>query len=489
MSRVSRDLRQNLRALVAIACALAIGAALVAAPALAKPAGKGKPKPNTAGRLDRSFSKDGKSLLGFPPENAGGLGVKYTVPFQFNAGRLAMAPAGGGKTIVAGSTRIVRVLANGLLDRSFGRGGAVTVQRPPGMNFALTGVAVDSQGRVLLGGTARPLPNSSTPDPLLSSAAVMRFSADGSVDRSFGKEGVLVTDFGIKPPQVPTGRYAGAAVGLKSIAVDSQDRPVLTGAAVVKASFCSPTETVTNGFVARLTSSGALDPGFGGHGLREISELGAFSEGKVLGSGVVLAVGTAKSGCEYKNGPSVLLTEFGPEGNLRPGFGLAGFRSVGFSSAPVAALTPSGKILLLGGKHGKSQLVMRLTRSGGLDPSFGRTGRVNVTSPSNVAFETIGVDSQERILLAGHATKRLHGKHNRGIARNSFVLSRMKAKGTFDRSFGHHGSVRTGFGGPSSASASQLYVDAKGRITVGGNVVSGLLGTGSGYALARYLSK
>lgn len=482
MSRLSKYVAKDLRLVVGLICALAAAAALMAAPALAKPA-----KP---GRLDRSFSKDGKLLLAFPPEGDSGVGVKYSLPFQFNAGHLAMAPSPGGKTVVAGSTRIVRVLANGKLDRSFGSGGAVIVQRPPGMSFVLADVAVDSQGRVLLAGTARPLPTSSTPDPLLSSAAVMRFNADGSVDRGFGKEGVLVTSFGIKPPQVPTGHYSGAAVGLKSMAVDGQDRPVLTGAAVIKASFCSPTSTITNGFVARLTSSGALDPSFNGNGLREISELGAFEEANVLGSGTVLAVGTAKSGCEYTNGgPSVLLTEFGPEGNLRPGFGNAGFRAVGFSSAPVAAVTGSGKILLLGSKRGKSQLVERLTRSGGLDPSFGRTGRLNVISPKNVVYSTIGADSQERILLAGRTSKQVRGKHNKGLHRTSFVLSRIKPKGTFDRAFGHKGTATTGFGGPSSASATQLYVDAKGRITVGGTVVSGLLGTGSGFALARYLSR
>jgi uncharacterized delta-60 repeat protein len=471
---------------LALVCALVALGVVAAGPAAAK-SGKGQA---AAGRLDRAFSRDGKLLLAFPPENAGGLGVKYNVPFRFSAGHLAMAPASGGKTVVAGSTRIVRVLSNGKLDPSFGNHGAVTVQRPAGMNFVLADVAVDSQGRVLLAGTSRPLPTSSTPDPLVSSATVMRFNADGTVDRGFGKEGVLVTTFGIKPPIVPTGSYSGAAVGLESLAVDGQDRPVLTGAAIIKASFCSPTATVPSGFVARLTTSGALDPTFGGTGLRQIDQLGAFSEANVLGSGTVLAIATSESGCEVNyGGPSVLLTEFGPEGNLRPGFGLTGFRSVGYGSAPVAAVTPAGKILLLGGKHGKSQLVMRLTRSGGLDPSFGRTGRVRVNSPKNVAFEAIGVDRQERVLLAGHAIRPLHGKHNKGLSRSSFVLARMKSKGTFDRSFGHHGSVRTGFGGPSSASASQIYVDGQGRITVGGNVVTGLLGTGSGFALARYLSK
>lgn len=484
MSRAKRNAARSLRALLVLACVLVSGTALAAAPVLAK-AG---PKRTLAGQLDPSFAQGGRTLLGFPPENAGEVGIKYTLPFQFAAGHLAMAPAPGGKTVVAGSTRIVRVLGNGKLDRGFGSGGIVTVERPAGMTFVLAGVAVDSQGRVLLAGTARPQPASSTPDPLLSSAAVMRFNSDGSLDRGFGKEGMLITDFGAKPPLVPTGRYTGPSVGLKSLTVDGQDRPILSGAIVTKVSSCNRGGAVSSGFVARLTSGGAPDPSFGSGGLREISDFSSLDEAGLLPSGGVLTVAAGKPKCENEGGgPAVVLTQFGPEGNLSPGFGLAGFRSLGLKSAPVAAVTPSGKILLLGAKSGKSQLVMRLTPTGGLDASFGRTGRVNVISAKSVAFAAIGVDGQERILLAGHATKQLHGKHNKGVPRSSFVLSRMKPKGTFDRGFGHNGSVRTGFGGPSSTFATQLYVDAKGRIVVGGNAISGLLSTGSGFALARYL--
>jgi len=486
MNRGTGSRGRGFKALSALACGLALCGAIAASPAAAKDIGKGKP--NVAGRLDRGFSRDGKLLLSFPPENAGGVGVKYALPFQFNAGKLSMAPSPGGKTVVAGSTQLVRVLRNGSLDRRFGTRGTVKVPRPPGMTFVLADAAVDSQGRILLAGTARPQPTSSTPDPLISAAAVIRFDADGNLDRGFGREGIAVTDFGIKPPTVPTGQYLGSSVGLESIAVDSQGRPVLTGAAVIRASFCRSSETVTNGFVARLTSAGAPDPGFGEGGLRTISDLASFGEANVLRANGLLTVGVKRSGCEYRSpGAPVLLTEFGPEGNLRPSFGLAGFRSVNFNSAPAIAVTPAGKILLLGGKHGKAQLVVRLTRSGGLDAGFGRTGRIRVFSPKQVSFTAIGVDGRERILLAGQAKKPLRGKHSGGLSRSSFVVSRLKAKGSFDRSFGRRGSVRTGFGGPSSAAATQLYVDARGRITAGGDVVTGLLGTGGGFALARYL--
>ena len=54
--------------------------------------------------------------------------------------------------MVAGATKIVRFLANGKLDKSFGNGGVVTVSPPPGTVFVLAAAAVDSSGRTVLAG-------------------------------------------------------------------------------------------------------------------------------------------------------------------------------------------------------------------------------------------------------------------------------------------------------------------------------------------------
>ena len=64
----------------------------------------------------------------------------------------------------------------------------------------------------------------------------------------------------------------------------------------------------------------------------------------------------------------------------------------------------------------------------------------------------------------------------------------MNPNGNFDRSFGRHGSVRTGFGGPASSFATEVMVDKRGRIVVGGGVTTPRLSTGGGFAIARYLS-
>jgi uncharacterized delta-60 repeat protein len=469
---------------------LLVALAAIAATAAASPKKGRTPKTSVAGQLDRSFGKGGKVAIPFPAENAGDVGVKYTLPFQFTAGHLVMAATPGGKLVVAGSTRIARLLPNGKPDPSFGVGGFTTIPQPAGMSFVLAGVAVDSLGRVLIGGSARPLPTSTTPDPLISSAAVMRFAADGSPDGSFGQGGTLVSDFGIKAPEIGSGRYKGAAVGLRSLTVDSQNRPVVSGGSVTKIVYCGGETAISTGFVARLTESGALDPGFGEAGLRQISDLSSFEQGSLVPGGGLFAVGLGKPRCSGEGGgPPVVLTGFGLEGSLNPRFGFAGFRAIGYPSAPVAAVAPSGKIVLLGAKDkdGK-QVVIRLLPNGAADPGFGRTGRVQVSGLKHAALAAVAVDRHGRLLFAGRATRRVSKRDRNHLTRSTFLLGRMNPEGNFDRSFGDKGSLTTGFGGPASSFATQVMFDAKGRILVGGGVSTPRLGTGGGFALARYLS-
>jgi len=478
--------KRTWRTVVCLVFAAAACGLVATAPATAakKPAAG---KQSQAGKLDRGFGKDGKALAPFAAEDAGST-VKYVMPFEFTAGRLIMAPAPGGKTVVASSTKIVRFLANGKLDRGFGAGGSATIERPAGASFVLAGVAVDSQGRILVGGSARPQPASSIPDPMASSAMVRRFAANGSVDTGFAKEGTLVTDFGFKPPTVPTGRYPAAAVGLRSLVVDAQDRPLLTGGSIYKVARCTRSEDAySHGFVARLTDGGGLDPSFGAGGVREIVDLSSFEQAGFLSSGALFAVGTHNR-CEGETDkPRLVLASFGPEGSPNPSFGFAGFRAIEPEGTPVATVAPSGKIVLLRGVGNGGQVVTRLLPNGGTDRSFGRTGSVRLGLPGGSGFTAVAVDRQGRIVLAGRASKPLRGKHNKGLRRSTFLLGRLDAVGTVDRSFGSAGIVRTGFGGKSSSRATQVIVGAGGRILVGGSVSTPALGTGGGFALARYL--
>jgi uncharacterized delta-60 repeat protein len=503
----------RMRQLVMVVMALCVAAAVMAGGATAKPAGKsskpgGKPtktKVVKPGQLDPTFGEGGKQTVAFPAENAGSTGPKYTLPFEFTPGHLEMAQSPGGKIVVAGATKIVRYLADGKLDPSFGAGGTVTIPRPPGAVFVLAGVAVDSYGRVVLAGLTRPLPTNSTPDPLLSSAAVMRFNSNGTPDASFGAGGTVITNFGLGAPKAIGGPYLGASVGLRDIAIDSANRPVVSGGYVTEIGTASDS-AVSKGFVARLTESGAPDPTFGEGGLRTITTLASVGQiGQTSAGYLALTEGPER--------PYNLLAGLDENGNLDSTFGSFGFRALSFSAAPELTIAPSGKILLLGRpqsrrvykkvktkdkKTGKTvvkkvrvnirvQTVQRLLPSGAADPGFGRIGRIDYTDPTAGSLSALAVDPEERIYLVGRVAKRIKSSPHNPLHRTQFLLERTQANGTYDRSFGREGVVETGFGGPTDSFATQVELDKKGRILVGGGIMSPELESGGGFAIARYL--
>jgi len=481
-------------------------ACLVAAWAAAPVSAKGL----AAGRLDPSFGKSGKATVAFPAENAGDVGIKYELPFEFTPGHLEMAQTPGGAIVVAGATKIVRFRANGKLDPGFGGSGSIAVPRPPGSVFVLAGVAVDAYGRIVLAGLARPLPTNSLPDPVLSQAVLMRFNADGTADASFGSGGTLITDFGLGAPKTPGGPYPGASVGIRDVVIDSLNRPVLTGAYIDELLDCSRTVN-SKGFVARLTEAGALDGTFGAGGIRTLSSIVSLGE-LAQRTGGYLALSASGPLCKGATGPDNLIG-FDENGNLDSNFASFGFRTLHASAAPTLTVAPSGKILLLGRPEqrriykkvrevvdGKKvttkvrvsvrvQTVQRLLANGAADPSFSRIGQTSYLDPAIGTLSAIAVDKQERIYLAGRVGQRVSKSPRNTLVRTTFLLERTTARGGYDHSFGRKGLVATGFGGPTSSFATQVMLDAKGRALVGGGITSPRMATGGGYAIARYLTK
>jgi uncharacterized delta-60 repeat protein len=476
--------------------------AALAASAMAKPAGR-------AGERDASFGKDGKVTVGFPSESAGSSGPQYELPFEFTPGHQKMALAPGGKVVVAGASKIVRFLADGKLDPTFGNDGVVTVHRPVGGVFVLSGVAVDSLGRVVVVGLTRPLPTNSTPDPVIAEATVMRFEADGTPDPNFGTGGRLVTDLGLGSPAAPGGTYSGPSIGIRSVVVDSQNRIVLSGGYVTELGNCDRSVN-SKGFVARLTQSGALDQTFGANGIRALGTISSLGQLAPF-SGGYLTAGTGGPFCSAAEGPARLLTAFTAGGDLNSGFASFSFRTLK-TVAPIAmTVTPTDKVLLLGeeqhkrvfhkvakvvegkkvvksvGKEIRYQVVVRLLPSGAFDPGFSRTGSAKYLDPESGAFSDLTADAGERTYLVGNLGKRVSPSPHNHTLRRTFVLGRLTPKGVYDRGFGTRGKVTTGFGGPSSAVATQVALDAKGRILVGGSVITPELPSGGGFAIARYL--
>ena len=261
----------------------------------------------------------------------------------------------------------------------------------------------------------------------------------------------------------------------------------------------------SKGFLARLTETGALDPTFGEGGLRTIASLESLGQLAGWSSGYLALA-------KWSETPRHVLTGIDANGNLDTSFASFGFRDVPFDTAPTVAVAPSGKLILLGnpvrqrtyrkkkvkdkktGKvvtdkilhHVKVQTVLRLLPSGAADPSFGHSGSVTYNDPAVGSYAAIGVDGKERSYLAGRIGKPVPKKKN-ATRRTSFLVSRIQANGYPDRSFGKEAVVTTDFGAGASSFATQVAVDAKARLLVGGGIVSSQLETGSGFAIARYL--
>lgn len=497
------DMRRRWTLLATWGVALCVGL-LAAAPGLAAPGkaakGAGKAaKASDAGKLDRSFSGDGKLVTVFPRHDADGEYANYRLPFEFASGRLAIAQAGGGKIVAANGAAIVRYLRNGRQDPHFGGNGAVPIGPVEGSRFQLADVAVDSQGRVLVAGTIRPRTRLGqegleVPGPVPAMATVRRYLSNGQPDPTFGTEGAVNTTLGIAPPTFEGSSYKEATVGVVGLAVDAADRPILTGSAVTEVGRCKVSQDryeASNAIVARLAVNGALDTGFDGDGVKAVAGV-SWLGSPLLRGGAVLSGGTKVDPCPKggPDNPSVLvsLTE---AGGLDAAF-RGGAWSRPFTRVADVAPAPKGKLVLLvrtielvrGNWVESSGEAIRLRANGSYDRGFGRGGIVDdLPLPKRSTIEAIASDRAGRVLLAGTAFPKGGGN----APRAKFLLMRMTKDGRLDQSFGRKGRATTGFGRRTNVQATDVLVVPGNRILVGGKF-SGP-STDTALALARYLGR
>jgi uncharacterized delta-60 repeat protein len=135
---------------------------------------------NANGTLDASFGSGGKVTTPIGPTSA----YAYALALQGD-GKIVLAGRSSDGSIV--SFTLVRYEANGTLDASFGQGGKVTTPTRS-VNDSLSALAVQRDGKLVAAG--------STSNGLTDFFALLRYSADGTLDRSFGKGGKVATPIG-----------------------------------------------------------------------------------------------------------------------------------------------------------------------------------------------------------------------------------------------------------------------------------------------------
>jgi uncharacterized delta-60 repeat protein len=296
------------------------------------------------------------------------------------------APAGGavlgvqglalqpdGKVVVAGGlarrsaqyAAVTRINTDGTTDRAFGTDGTVTFV-PRGANQALAfGVGVQSDGFIVAAGSARVALTHRT----VQFAA--RFGPHGVSDAGYGNHGSVLLG--------QLGQNAGAAWGVQ---IDARDRAVLGGTAQD-----TVTTALTEGHAAGRTDLAVHSTA----GLRAGQQLR-------IGSG-----GTAETA-----------TVMGIDGPASVRLG-AGLRRAHGRGAPVAETLDR-------------QICARLTRAGGLDPTF--------NAPFGFNSRTFGADSMGLAVTLQSDGRAVVAGTGLVPPNVSIVVSRYRLDGRLDPEFG-----------------------------------------------------
>jgi uncharacterized delta-60 repeat protein len=294
-----------------------------------------------AGKLDRAFGRNGKVLTYFGARR--------------NASSVsAVAIQADGKIVAFGYSydqlpfgrvrfALARYTLRGRLDRSFGRGGKVQTDFGARSSAYGDAVAIQPDGKIVAVGADF---RGSRTD-----FALARYNADGTLDRSFGQGGRVVTKVG------------DGSSDPSALVVQPDGKLVAAGSAG------------GNFALVRYGADGKLDPSFGSGGTvvmdaGDVSALAIQRDRKLVAAGV-------KNPDE--GFPKFALARFLEDGSLDGSFGDGGKLLTDFHRRAVAnavVVRPDGKLVVAGTVGGLDFALARYTSGGRLDDSFGRGGKV-----------------------------------------------------------------------------------------------------------------
>ena len=394
------------------------------------------------GMLDPTFGVNGMTTL--------------AMRYYATDDRVADVAIANDQSIVAvGTTRfssrdtdfaIARFHPDGGLDASFASQGKLSVpfDRGGDRRDEARAVAIDNFGRIIVAGTV-------DTGSLDRDFAVIRLTADGQLDSNFGESGKVILPFNMG------GTNRDEA---NDVLIDSMGRIVVVGTV-------SRHGWNTAMGIIRLDEHGVPDPTFGLNGRQLVDfDRGGYhadtADAVTLDShGRILIAGSVEySGGDHDFGV-VRLTN---QGRVDATFGK---RTIHFDYGGNRADFGQGiavdmddRIYVVGSAQtttGPQMVVTRLNPSGGLDYSFGRSGKTAIPNGFMVSSgnaNDVLIDHEGRIVVAGTVAS-FAGRHM-----TSFRLSN---SGQLDHSFGYLGQAYT-----SHDFGSAVAIDRSGRIVIAG---------------------
>ena len=296
------------------------------------------------------------------------------------------------------ATVVAKFLPTGELDPSFGTKGFATHNIVVGTNGEVTrGIVVQSTGKIVVAGTVEHVGAADARDRDI---AAIRFNPNGTLDTTFGTNGVAILDLS-DGELVGTTYVADSHWGLS---LYPNDKLVLTGAQK------APGRTDLDFAVVRLEANGSFDTTFGTNGvtLLDINMQGASPRtATILADGSAVVTGYTR---DVDSVVSPVLFKVTPTGQLDTTFGVNGvFKQIVLGSvteAYGAALQGTSFVTAGYGRNAAADsldwISLRIGANGKLDTTYGENGvtKVDVAGFNDNARCVLTLPDN-RVLLAG----------------------------------------------------------------------------------------
>ncbi len=378
------------------------------------------------------------------------LGYVSTVPLKAGTGfnGNGIIQQADGKLVAVGNTynakgmkqfALLRYNLDGTLDTTFNGTGMVITK------ISDLTVPVDDAKAVIQQSNGRLVVVGVTASGVNDDCALVRYNKDGSLDETFGEQGIVTMGFGTKDDTC------------LSIIQQADDKLVVAGEAAMsngndKADFA----------LARFNADGSLDSSFGTGGKVTTDFGGTTNNGRSviqLADGKLLMAGYS----DY----NFALTRYNTDGSLDTTFDADGKLFVDIASDrdyAISVLQQADDQLVLAGYTNVNPgnktnfAVVRLNQDGSFDPSFNSTGKLvlSVDSNNNAVAKVIQQTDGKLVLAGSTITSSKH-----------MALVRLNTDGSLDTGFGGDGKVTANIGTVSDEAVSVVQ-QADGKLTVAG---------------------
>ncbi|HEX5154604.1 MAG TPA: T9SS type A sorting domain-containing protein [Parafilimonas sp.] len=382
------------------------------------------------GSLDLTFGDGGKVITKSPNHE---MATGQSIVLQPD-GKILMAGSSTDNNMNDPSSdfMLVRYLADGQLDSSFGINGIIITDFR-NTNDQCFAAVLQPNGKIILAGF-------SFSGITGNDFALVRYKKNGTLDSSFGVGGKVVSEIGVGA----SGDY------IRSMVLQPDGKILVAGTSI---------NSGVNSYiaVARYNIDGTLDATFGDWG-KVFTDWGSnYSE-----RGFAIALDSIDNkfyvggytGAVVEN-YDLAIAKYNADGNLDNSFGVEGkiTRDINNNRNECHSLVvqPDRKLLVGGYSNNysttsTSSFILRYKTDGTEDNSFGVNGIVTGTGAD--VYLSLSMQKDDKIIASGYSSSR-------------FLIARFYNDGNRDSSFGTDGAVRTFIGGSSYAQSVAIQQDTK----------------------------